>query len=99
MKGASDVEIASPCSTISGPLVVALMPLMHCSVKFREAEASKLIDCRRLWVLTGIITLISKLPDCSVMVIVVWVPFTCAQAMETVSAITRLTLPGMIELG
>ena len=54
---------ANPRSTISGPLVVAWIPLTHCSVKLRIAAASRLIDCSRLYAVTGIITLISKLPD------------------------------------
>ena len=43
-------------------------------------------------------TLISKLPDWPATVMVVWLPITWAQTMQTDSAITGLTLPGMIEL-
>src|SRR6266699_3659697 len=98
MTGARAVQIARPRSTISGPFVEACKPLIHCSVKLWAEAASRLIDCSRLYAVTGIMTLISKLPDCPAIVIVVWLPITCAQTIQTDSAITGLTLPGMIEL-
>ena len=39
----------------------------------------------------------SKLPDCPAIVMVESLPITCAETMAVASAITGLTLPGMIE--
>ena len=55
------------------------------------------MDSRRLWAATGIMTFSSKLPDCPAMAMVVSLPMTCAQTMVADSAMTGLTLPGMME--
>ena len=90
--------MASPRSTISGPADVARKPLTHCRARLRAAAASKSIDCSRLYAATGIITLISKLPDCPATAIAASFPIACAATWQTDSGITGFTLPGIIEL-
>ena len=63
MMGAKAVQIARPSMTISGPLSVAVSPLIHCLARFFADVASNSIDSRMLCAATGIMTLSSKLPD------------------------------------
>ena len=62
MDGASAVPSISPCSTIAGPVAVAVMPVTHCSAKLRADAASSATDCNRLYAASGIIVFSSKYP-------------------------------------
>src|SRR5450755_2542162 len=97
MTGASDVQIARPRSTISGPLAVAFSPSTHCFAKLLDACARSDIDCSKSYATIGIVRLISKLPLCPPTVIAASLPMTCRQTMSTYSQMTGLTLPGMID--
>ena len=70
------------------------------SANTRDAVLSRSIDCSRLYAITGIITLSSNvLPKpLAANVIVASLPMTCAATCSTISLITGLTFPGMIEL-
>src|SRR5918995_1435877 len=86
-----------PCSTSSGPRSVAWIPPTHWSARLAEAEPSISMLWIRLYAITGSITFSSKLPLCPARAMVASLPITCAATMAALSAITGLTLPGMME--
>src|SRR3990170_6875442 len=97
MTGASAVVSMSPRSTSSAARGVAAIPATHCVAKLPDSAARRSIDHSRLWAMTGIIVFSSKLPHWLPRATTRSLPCTCAQAWMTDSAMTGLTLPGMIE--
>ncbi len=91
------MQVIKPLETISGPLGVATRPLTHCRAKFVQLLASSSTLCSSAYAATGSITLSSKLPLWPHTVMTVWLPITWAHTIVTLSAITGLTLPGMME--
>ncbi len=49
-----------PFSTMSGPTLVAVIPLTHWSAKLWADAAKSDMDCRMLWAATGIMVFSSK---------------------------------------
>ncbi len=92
------MHIARLFSIISSQrFLSALIPLMHLSANTSDARPISSIDCKRLWLLTGIITFNSKFPNCPPIEMVKSFPITWAATWHTASGITGLTFPGMIE--
>ena len=74
------------------------MPRAQCSSKLRAPSASSRALCRKLWIITGLKTLSSKLPEAPATLMATSLPNTCAQSIVSASHWVGLTLPGMIEL-
>ena len=60
MAGANAVPSISPFSTMSGPTLVAVMPVTHWSAKLWAEVANSEMDCKMLWAATGIMVFSSK---------------------------------------
>src|SRR5581483_1624312 len=67
------------------------------SSKPRHPAARSLAEPRKLWMMSGLKTLSSKLPDAPPMFTATSLPSTCAAIMVTASDCVGLTLPGMME--
>ena len=61
-------------------------------------SASSRTLCSTLWMISGLKTLSSKLPDAPPMPTATSLPITCAQTMVSASHCVGFTLPGMMEL-
>ena len=66
--------------------------------KFTHASASSRTLCSTLWMMSGLKTFSSKLPDAAPIVTATSFPITCAATIVIASHCVGLTLPGMIEL-
>src|SRR5713226_6895978 len=98
ISGASAVHMAKLCSMParhrSG---LALRPSTQRTAKFSAARARSATDCRRLCAMTGSMTSNSKLPAWPDTMMAVSFPMTWTATIITDSAMTGLTLPGMME--
>src|ERR1700682_4836101 len=74
------------------------MPSEQCSRNDSEASASSRIERNTLWMMSGLKTLSSKLPEAPPMVTATSLPITCAHTMVRASHWVGLTFPGMILL-
>ncbi len=77
--------------------MLASIPTMHLSANTALTLASKSIDSSRLRAIIGTNTFSSKLPCEPPNAIAASLPITCALTCVTTSAMTGLTLPGMID--
>src|ERR1041384_5669562 len=100
MAGARLVHIANDCATrLSQRSRLTSMPAAQRSAKTRAARANSSMDWRMLYAMTGIITLSSNVePHAAAQATVASLPMAWAATCRTISLITGLTLPGMIEL-
>src|SRR5699024_9260773 len=76
---------------------LASRPSIILSAITREELVSRRMDSNRFEAMTGMPTLSSKAPLVEDSEIVVSLPMTWAQTIETASTMTGLTLPGIIE--
>src|SRR2546427_6088498 len=76
---------------------LALRPSTQRRAKFSAALANNAMDCKRLCAMTGSMTSNSKLPAWPDTMRAVSFPMTWAATIITDSAMTGLTLPGMME--
>src|SRR5271155_4266266 len=75
----------------------ATIPDTHLSASVRLTEDSRRIDSRRLLPITGMMTLISKLPAAPPNATAASFPTTWATTWHTASGTTGFTFPGMID--
>ena len=85
-------SISERCTSSAMRSRLGSMPRAQCSSKLRTPSASRRTLCRKLWMISGLNTFSSKLPDAPPMLIATSLPITCAAQHRHRLALGRVDL-------